>query len=118
MTVSWSRLCLLVLTFAATLIAAGHGVGPIGLLLALGWEHWFTPVLLGWSSIVVLLAGKIIRGRLSQELLRAGGVLSLVSWVLFSLRAEVLVITLASSLPYLACLAMWFQRTWRTQGAG
>ena len=78
---------LLLLTYAVALIAAGCGVGPIGLLLVEGNPHaWGAAQLLGWISIVVVIVIPLVlfrhpRGRTIGQLMAAG--LLYVSWFIF-----------------------------------
>jgi hypothetical protein len=56
-TAFWLAAILLV-TYSIALIIAGHGAAPVGLLL-LVWrdaDHWLAGRLLGWASIVGLVA--------------------------------------------------------------
>jgi hypothetical protein len=97
----------LIATFALVVIVAGHGAAPLGYLLVWGWDAWTAPDLLAWVAIVLLARGGLSApGRpVGRGLLRLGGLASVASWVLFVRRSELLPLTLASSLPYLACLA-------------
>ena len=99
-------------TFMASVVAAGHGVGPIGLLLVMGWKHWLPHVILGWLAVFVLGVGSVT-GAHSSTLLRAGSVLVLLAWVLFQSRSEAFLVSLLFSLPFLACLGGFGVLVWR-----
>jgi hypothetical protein len=59
-----SAFCLaaiLLVTYSIALIIAGHGVAPVALLLVWGDpDHWLPGRLLGWASIVGLVAVTIL----------------------------------------------------------
>jgi hypothetical protein len=99
----------LIATFALVVIVAGHGVAPLGYLMVWGWGAWTAPDLLAWVAMALLANGGLVApGRpVGHGLLWLGGLASIASWILFIRRSELLPLTLASSLPYLACLAAW-----------
>ena len=99
----------LIETFALVVIVAGHGAAPLGYLMVRGWSAWTAPDLLAWVAVALLASGSLVApGRpVGHGLLWLGGLVSIASWVLFIRRSELLPLTLASSLPYLACLAAW-----------
>ena len=111
-------MAILLSTFAATILFGGHGFGPLGLLLALGWDEWTIPVILGWSGIGVVIAGKLTTGVLGARLLRLGTLTCTVAWTTFVWRSEILPFTLLTSLPFLASAVVAWQRTWSTTSAG
>lgn len=48
---------LLVASFAIVLVGAGHGVGPVGLLLVSGsFSAWSFPITLAWGGVLLTLA--------------------------------------------------------------
>ena len=104
----------LIAAFALVMIVAGHGVAAVGYLLVWGWGAWTAPDLLAWITVALLASGSLVApGRpVGQDLLRLGGLASVASWVRFIRRSELLLLTLVSSLPYLACLAAW---AWHTR---
>ncbi len=78
--------------FCSTLLMAGHGIGPVALLLVLGWESWFWPVLVGWFGIANLMAsGYRIGGppTLRPLLGLIGAASLLVSFLLFIRLSEI-----------------------------
>jgi hypothetical protein len=94
----------IIVTYLGSMVAAGHGVIPVALLLILGWEFWFIPVLLGWIGIVFLLGGKLF-DRL--KFCRQFGVATiLASWVIFLWNSDILM-NLISSIPFFICLVYW-----------
>ena len=103
----------LVAAFAISLVAAGHGVAPIGLILFLGWGRdspWLAANLLSSSGLVLLLASSLTRRVAIKSLARLGGGLLGSAWLLFLWQAEARVVNLVTSLPFLALLAVWFTR--------
>ena len=80
---SWRHVIGLIATFSICMIAAGHGVGPIGLLLVLGWPAWAAPGVAGWLGIVALVIGRARGGDSGVRLLCAGVVLVALSWGTF-----------------------------------
>jgi hypothetical protein len=112
-TPSWPHTLVLIVTFVVVIIAAGHSVAPVGLLLALGWNRdWLAPVVVGWMAIIVIILGRAWRNGHDLQALRAGGILSGCSWILFVFGSEARLLTVVLSLPFLASLATWLHRTW------
>ncbi len=110
---SWTHTGVLVLAFSMCVIAAGHGAGPIGLLLALGWnDEWLFQVIAGWVGVATLVFGRALSEHRTW-IMHAGAVLSVISWVLFVWKSELKTFSLVSSLPYLATMALWIRRTRR-----
>ena len=102
---SWGFVIGIVGTYLCSGIAAGHGVGPVGLLLVFGWEYWSLPVLLGWIGIALLIDGKLFN---SLRLCRQFGVASIsVSWVIFLWKSDMLLSTIIFLIPFLICLFYW-----------
>src|SRR5262245_57847436 len=88
---NWQRLlgflvdgCVL-LAFACVLIGAGHGVGPIGLLMIGGSiEAWGWPMAVGWVAVTLLALGALVSHREFYFPMIAMGLIALVvSWGLF-----------------------------------
>jgi hypothetical protein len=45
----------LIITYLIAMVAAGHGLGPIGLLLVFGDNSvWEGPIALGWFSVIIM----------------------------------------------------------------
>ena len=98
----------LIATFALVVMVAGHGAAPLGYLLVVGWGAWRGPNLVACVAVAMLACGLVASRRpVGQGLLRLGGLASVASWVLFIRRSELLPLTLATSLPCLACLIAW-----------
>ena len=80
------------LTYSAILIGAGHGAGPIGLLLIFGSpEVWWMPQLFGWIGVVLEIVALFKVSKSSWRLLAAcseAGQLS--SATLFVFQSETL----------------------------
>jgi hypothetical protein len=107
---SWRRLLVLLATFGSCLIAANHGIGPIALLLVLGWNNeWLLPVMTGWVAIGLLIAGQLAASS-SRVLPIAGAVLLGASWLCFLRGSERWPDTVLFSLPFLGALALWIER--------
>src|SRR5436190_21798905 len=77
-----------VTTFLASVVAAGHGVAPVLLLLVMGWEYWLPHALLGWTGIIVCVVGAYKGGWLGIQLLRTGSVVLVAAWCLIQSRSE------------------------------
>ena len=77
----------LIITYLIAMIAAGHGVGPIGLLLIFGDSSaWGGHIALGWFSIVVmfLLSLPQLKNLRSKGLQLLGIVILYISWLSFA----------------------------------
>lgn len=105
---SWGLVIATIITYVCSLVVAGHGVGPVGLLLVLGWEAWAMPVILGWLGMMLLVGGKVFGN--SKILSQIGAVSILVSWALILSESEPL-INLISSIPFFICLLFWFKHS-------
>ena len=95
------------LTFASVLIGAGHGVGPIGLLLFGDVEAWGVPMAAGWAGLAALVAAALAPPRVLYGLLVSGGLgLLFLSWGLFVAEsASVFASVVYFSIPFLAAAA-------------
>jgi hypothetical protein len=105
------NLIALLCAFAVPIIAAGHGAGPIGLLLFFGaWDAWGSPLNFGWLGIICLGASCFASGRLYLCVAAASLALLGISWVLFYEATESVGLTIATSLPLLiiACGSLVF----------
>ena len=93
----------LVFSLAIVIIGAGHGAGPVGLLLVLGdFSAWGWHLSLGWSGVLLTVAALFFSRRTIHFGLGAGGLLCLAaSWVLFFMTTETRGFTLVTSLPFL-----------------
>ncbi len=92
------------LAYGAVILGAGHGVAPIGLLLVLGdADEWVPPMLAGRLALGLLTVVILLPWRWVYATFEAAGVaLLFVSWALFIQYTEVLPVTLAFSVPFLA----------------
>ena len=98
----------LIFSLAIVIIGAGHGAGPVGLLLVLGdFSAWGWHLAFGWSGVLLTLAALFFSRRIIHVGLGAGGLLCLAaSWTLFFLATETRGFTLITSLPFLGS-ASW-----------
>jgi len=97
-----------VLLFGCVLIGAGHGVGPIGLLMIFGMaEAWAVPMVVGWLSIAALaLAALVPQRELYVTVVLLGLTLLVISWWLFISQSSSMVASIVPwSVPFLAALA-------------
>lgn len=73
-----------ILAFLKIILAAGHGIGPIGLLLFFGtMEAWGLPKILGWLGVAVICISLYCSGRFNVWGNLGGNVLLLGSWAAF-----------------------------------
>jgi hypothetical protein len=115
--VGWGHATLLVASFVITVVAAGHGVAPIGLILVFGWNiQWLIPVLLAWLGMGTVVFGRVRTDTVGRRLERLGGLVCLGSWAWFVARSEAPAFTLLSSIPFLATSILWVVRTWDVSG--
>ena len=83
-----TRAVILVIAYCVSLLAAGHGAVPLGLLLVMGNpDSWIIGQLLAWAGIAGLIAATIAYRRapvpLAVSQLAASAVLYL-SWIVFA----------------------------------
>lgn len=96
---------LMLLSFGIPLIGAGHGIGPIRLLLVLGsMDAWGLEITLSWLGIAASLVS-LFGGDLAVQLgLRTLGLALLVSaFVLFLQMSEARDMTLLTGGPFILC---------------
>ena len=102
----------IVFGFACVLIAAGHGVGFIGLLLTLGTrEAWGVPIGIAWLGIFLLLMNALVLWRwLYISFAVSGIVLLATAWWLIVSESEMLAFSVMGSLPLLGAMVyrLWF----------
>ena len=96
-----------VFSLAIVIIGAGHGAGPVGLLLVLGsFSAWGWPLVFGWSGVLLTVTALFFPSRAAHVWLGISGLLCLVvSWTLFFLATEVRSFTLVTSLPLFGCVS-------------
>jgi hypothetical protein len=110
----WQRqraICLMldaamVLAFSCIIIAAGHGAGPVGLLLFMGSaEAWGLPMTVAWLGIGLLATSVLMPFRWPYVIQAGVGIICLfISWFLFVSRSEVPFASLFFSIPFLGVL--------------
>lgn len=103
-------LALLVIgTFVTSFVAAGHGVGPIGLLLVIGWGYWTPVLVLAWTSIVALFAGCLFYGRNARGFIFVGATLASVAWIAFLFMSDSALSTVVFSSHFLVAIILLFR---------
>ncbi len=110
----------MLLGFSATVIAAGHGVLPAGLLLVLGGGDWDSAIALAWVGILILLVGDWVHeSKVSATVGLLGVILVTYAWVLFVSESEDLRISLVTGILFpgaallkLGQIARAFLRPW------
>jgi hypothetical protein len=100
----------LVLAHGLIVIIAGHGIGPIALLMVFGSASaWLSGQLLGWLGAILLLPALLVRSEPAQVSLRVWGAgLLLLSAAAFIAHSEARVV---SSLTAQALMAIALQPT-------
>jgi hypothetical protein len=95
------------LAFGCVLIGAGHGAGPIGLVMLAGSpEAWGFPTTVGWVGIALLaISVSFPRRGLYLSLTLVGLAMVVASWWLFISPSSSLEWSLVYSIPFLSVLA-------------
>ena len=68
-------------TFLTSMIAIGHGIAPLGFLLAVGTSYVTPFALIGWMSVLLLLLGAILSNRAATIVIWIGSATSLAVWL-------------------------------------
>ena len=68
-------------TFLMSMIAIGHGIGPVGFLLVFGTFTAAPFALAGWLGVSLLLAAAIFPGRPATIMIWTGSGISFVVWL-------------------------------------
>ena len=102
----------LVLAHGLIVIIAGHGIGPVALLMVFGSASaWQSGQLLGWLGAVVLLPALLVRSERAQVSLRVWGAgLLLLSAAAFIAHSESRVVSSLTALPLLGLWLYWLKR--------
>ena len=103
------------LLYAAIPVAAGHGIGTVGLLLVLGRsEEWLPGQGLGWLGLLVALASAAVRGRRPFLALFGYALVCLVASALsFAEASDAFLLSALATLPLLLGTALVLRRCWR-----
>lgn len=100
----WNRLPSVagsLLLYGLVMVAAGHGVGQVGLLLVMGWlQVWGLAQLPGWIGIALLLRALFVQDTAYRPLRGWGTSLLGGSLWLFALLSEAPVLTLTTAIPF------------------
>ena len=107
------------LLFGAIMVAAGHGAGPIGLLLVLGRAvEWVPGQIFGWFGVLLCLASVFREGSRSfLGTLLWGLILLIMSALAFAYASEATNYTLAFSLPLVGATLFVYSRFRKQQHA-
>ena len=94
---------IIVMLYLPVLVYAGHGVGPVGLLLVAGRAAVYVPgMALGWLGIVLLSLACATSHHVVAKMLVRGAVSSfLLSLIWFSWLSQLRSATLATCVPFL-----------------
>jgi hypothetical protein len=98
--------------FATVWVAAGHGAGPVGLLMVLGHaDAWGLPMGLGWAAVATLAVLPLVPWRwpyLAAAL--AGLALLLASWFVFVARSQDAGLPMMTSVQFAGALVarLWY----------
>ncbi len=114
----WNRLLSvigLLFFYGFVMVAAGHGMGQVGLLVVMGWPQvWGLAQLPGWIGIVLLLRVLFVQGTAYRSLRGLGATLLGGSIWLFAWLSDVPVLTLTTAIPFHFVWAYsvsdWFQQ--------
>lgn len=89
--------------FSAVLVAAGHGVGPVGMLMVMGdAAPWYFGMALGWPGWALILGSLAFSDGMTSRKWQAYGLaLVVMSWCVFVSQTEDLSLTLITSVPFL-----------------
>ena len=105
----------LVGSFGVVIVAAGHGAGPIGLLLFLGsFSDWGLHLALGWTGVLSTLAALFCSpARFHVGFAASGLAVLAAAWVLFLTASEGPELTLMTSIPFLVLSAVRGFQLWK-----
>ena len=103
------------LLYAAIPVAAGHGIGTVGLLLMTGKaEEWLPGQGLGWLGLLAALASAAVRGRRPFLALFGYALVCLVASALsFAEASDAFLLSALATLPLLLGTAVVLRRCWR-----
>ena len=112
------RACALGVTYLMVVIVAGHGLGPIGLLLVFGRApEYVIPMASGWLGLVALILTVVLPAQLWRWIGIAAVILLVSSWASFLMVSEWKFVTIATSIPMFASVA-WGVRSISLDAAG
>jgi hypothetical protein len=102
----------ILIAYSVVVIFAGHGAGPVALLMIFGSSTaWLSSQILGWPGVLVSLAALCARSEATYLSMRFWGALLLVlSVCAFLSRSEVIVFSALTALPL---LGTWLYFLWR-----
>src|SRR5690349_16179640 len=96
-----------VCTFMCIVIARGHGVAPVGMILFQPSGDFEAATLLSWCALALVSASAPVRGSIGGLLALLGNALLCGSyaWLISFTDANALVASLLSSIPCFACIS-------------
>lgn len=102
----------IVAAYGAIVVFAGHGAGPVAVLLVRGASsEWLSGQVLGWAGVILSLSALFARSTPAYVGLRCWGASLLVlSAGAFLSHGEALVLSAATAIPLLGA---WLYVTWR-----
>jgi hypothetical protein len=100
------------IAYGMVIIFAGHGMGPVALLLIFGYPGaWLSGQILGWLGVLASLAALWAKSDSSYQSMRFCGALLLVlSIAVFLSRSEAIAISALTAIPL---LVLWLFLLWR-----
>jgi hypothetical protein len=100
------------IAYGVVVIFAGHGAGPVALLMIFGSATaWLSSQILGWPGVLVSLAALVARSEAAYLSMRFWGAMLLVlSVCAFVSRSEVIIFSVLTALPL---LGLWLYFLWR-----
>ncbi|MCC6967384.1 MAG: hypothetical protein IT391_14025 [Nitrospira sp.] len=108
----------LLFLYGFVMVAAGHGMGQVGLLLVMGWPQvWGVGQLPGWIGIVLLFRALFVEDVAYRSLRGWGATLLGGSLWLFAWLSEIPVLTLTTAIPF-HCVWAYALSEWLQQGTG
>lgn len=109
----------LVLAHGLIVIVAGHGIGPVALLMVLGSPSaWLSSQLLGWMGAAVLLPALLVRSAPALVSLRCWGAGLLLLSAAFISHSEAAILSALTALPLLGLWLYWLTRYIVSRRAG
>lgn len=103
-------LALLVIgTFLTSLVAAGHGVLPVGVLLVFFWGYWSIINVLAWLGMLFLILGCVLPGRAAWRMMLFGAILLTGAWLSFLSLSEPMFSSIVFSLHFLVSVIFLFK---------
>ena len=84
----------LLAAWACVILAAGHGVAPLGAVLVFGFREWRSPAIVGWTGLLLVLGAHWRGGRVMYA---SGLALLALAWGIALGQVDVPAVTLLTS---------------------